>query len=170
MEELKHRHHLLPRHRGGTDADGIIELTPVQHAMFHFCEWKLHGLKEDWLAWKGLTGCIGKEELRRLAVSAHNTNRSQEERDLISSRTRVAMDSEEVREKIRESNRRRKGEKRDYNNPRAKEYIGTSPDGVEYEFRGLRKFAEENGLKHQGISCVLRGAQKKHKGWTFRYK
>jgi hypothetical protein len=31
--------------------------------MFHFCNWQLRGDKRDWLAWKGLTGEIGKEKI-----------------------------------------------------------------------------------------------------------
>lgn len=53
---MKHKHHIIPRHRGGTDADGLVDCSVTQHAMFHFCEWKLHGLKEDYIAWKFLSG------------------------------------------------------------------------------------------------------------------
>ena len=49
-----HRHHLKPKHRGGTDADGIIEVSTTCHAMFHYCEWRLHGKWEDFTAWKML--------------------------------------------------------------------------------------------------------------------
>jgi hypothetical protein len=59
----KDRHHLKPKHRGGTDADGMVLVTKTQHAMFHFCEWKLHGLKEDFIAWKALCGNLKAGEL-----------------------------------------------------------------------------------------------------------
>lgn len=35
------------------------------HPMWHFTLWQLYGLKEDYLAWKGLAGMIGKEEIIR---------------------------------------------------------------------------------------------------------
>jgi hypothetical protein len=62
---MKHRHHIVPKHRGGTDEESNLTrpLTPTQHAMRHFCEWQLHGLKDDYLAWKGLAGFYGKEEI-----------------------------------------------------------------------------------------------------------
>jgi hypothetical protein len=63
MNKIKHRHHLVPRHRGGTDADGLVTCSPTQHAMFHYCEWKLHGHREDYIAWKGLAGFYGKEDI-----------------------------------------------------------------------------------------------------------
>ena len=31
--------------------------------MFHYCNWVLWGNKQDFLAWKGLVGEIGKEEI-----------------------------------------------------------------------------------------------------------
>jgi hypothetical protein len=31
--------------------------------MFHYCNWQLWGDKRDWLAWKGLTGEVGREEI-----------------------------------------------------------------------------------------------------------
>ena len=50
-----HKHHLVPKHRGGNDEDGLVECTIIQHAMFHYCEWKLNGHWQDKLAWKGLS-------------------------------------------------------------------------------------------------------------------
>ena len=36
----------------------MIELTPTQHAMFHYCEWKLWGCQQDYIAWKALSGQV----------------------------------------------------------------------------------------------------------------
>ena len=38
-----HRHHIVPKHRGGTDADGVVYLTKEEHAEAHwrlYCEHK----------------------------------------------------------------------------------------------------------------------------------
>jgi hypothetical protein len=49
---------------GGTDEkSNLVKVTVTQHAMFHWCNWQLWGNKEDWLAWRGLTGEVGKEEI-----------------------------------------------------------------------------------------------------------
>jgi hypothetical protein len=59
-----HTHHIIPKYKGGTDEkSNLVKVTVTQHAMFHYCNWKLWGNKEDWLAWRGLTGEIGKEEM-----------------------------------------------------------------------------------------------------------
>lgn len=69
---MKHRHHLLPKHRGGTDDESNLTapIAPARceegwssHAIFHFCDWQLWGLKEDFLAWRGLAGFLGKEDI-----------------------------------------------------------------------------------------------------------
>ena len=66
---MKHRHHLKPRHRGGTDADGIVEVSPTCHAMFHWCEYQLWGHEEDKCAWLGLSGAATKEEVIHMHLS-----------------------------------------------------------------------------------------------------
>lgn len=60
----KHLHHIIPRHMGGTDdPSNLIELTIEEHADAHRKLYEQHGKREDYLAWKGLSGKIGKEEI-----------------------------------------------------------------------------------------------------------
>ena len=70
---MKHKHHNPPRHRVG-DHDVTIELSITQHAMFHFCEWQLHGLREDRLAWMSLTRQISQEEIQHERSSIGGRN------------------------------------------------------------------------------------------------
>lgn len=51
----------------------------------------------------------------------------------------------------------------------AKEYILTSPEGVEYYAYGLHKFCKEHDLNHTLLRQVAYGKRKHHKGWTARY-
>jgi len=61
---MAHRHHILPKYKGGADnPTNLVEVSVTQHAMFHYCNWQLWGDKRDWLAWKGLTGEVGREEI-----------------------------------------------------------------------------------------------------------
>lgn len=49
---------------GGTDDPGnIILVTPGEHANEHRILYEKYGKIEDYLAWKGLSGLIGKEEI-----------------------------------------------------------------------------------------------------------
>jgi hypothetical protein len=63
---MKHKHHIKPRYEGGSDEpDNLVELTPIQHAMWHYAEWLRKGNRNDYLAWRGLSGYMGKEEIIR---------------------------------------------------------------------------------------------------------
>lgn len=71
---MKHRHHVKPKHSGGEDLEE--NLTPpipvVRHAMFHWCEWRRTGNEFDRIAWRSLSGLIGREEARILACIEWN--------------------------------------------------------------------------------------------------
>lgn len=48
---------------GGTDdPSNLIELTVEEHAEAHRLLWEQHNKKEDWLAWKMLTGQLNDKE------------------------------------------------------------------------------------------------------------
>ena len=48
---------------GSDDPSNIIELSIEEHAEAHRELYEKHGYLQDYLAWKGLTGCIGKEQI-----------------------------------------------------------------------------------------------------------
>ena len=102
---MKHRHHIIPRHMGGKDSDGNIELLTVEeHAEAHRKLYEEHGHWQDRLAWQGLSGMIGKEELMQEIYKnrvPHNKGKKQP------FRKRRPM-SEETKEKIARANTGRK--------------------------------------------------------------
>jgi hypothetical protein len=61
---IMHRHHIIPKHMGGTDdVSNIVELSVEDHAEAHRKLYEQHGHWEDELAYKALSGQIGKEEI-----------------------------------------------------------------------------------------------------------
>lgn len=67
---MKHIHHIIPKHMGGTDdPENLVELTIEQHAAAHKKLWEEHGRGEDRLAWMGLAGMIDKEEIIKQQLS-----------------------------------------------------------------------------------------------------
>lgn len=61
---MKHWHHIVPKHMGGTDdPSNLIELTIEEHAEAHRLLYEEYGLWEDRCAWQGLAKLIGKEEI-----------------------------------------------------------------------------------------------------------
>jgi len=60
---------------GGTDdLSNILKLTIEEHAEAHRILYETYGKREDYLAWKGLSGKIGKDELMR-ELCALNSSR-----------------------------------------------------------------------------------------------
>ena len=68
---MKHNHHLLPRHLGGSDdPSNIVEgISVTRHAMFHYANWQLWGSEGDRIAYRALSGTIGKEEVIKMVLA-----------------------------------------------------------------------------------------------------
>lgn len=67
---MKHKHRIIPGYAGGEYVEGnVVELTPTQHAMWHFAEWQRKGDWRDEKAWRGLAGLVDKTELMRQILS-----------------------------------------------------------------------------------------------------
>jgi hypothetical protein len=63
---MKHVHHIIPRYLGGTDEpDNLIELTVEEHAEAHRKLYEQHGNWQDKVAWQGLAGLIGHDDIMR---------------------------------------------------------------------------------------------------------
>ena len=73
---LKHIHHIIPKYLGGTDdPSNLVELTVEQHAEAHRLLYEQHGNWQDKVAWRALSGQIGKDEIRRMKCSMANKGR-----------------------------------------------------------------------------------------------
>jgi hypothetical protein len=63
-EGLFDKHHIVPKYKGGTDDfSNMVTVSRTCHTMFHYCNWKLWGNKEDYVAYRGLASQISKEEI-----------------------------------------------------------------------------------------------------------
>ena len=68
---MKHNHRIVPGHMGGEYVEGnVINVEVIKcntqtanHAMWHYANWVLWGKRQDYLAWKGLSGCFSQEEI-----------------------------------------------------------------------------------------------------------
>lgn len=61
---MKHLHHIIPRHMGGTDApSNLVELSIEEHAEAHRLLYEQYGRIEDKRAWMGLAKMMTGEEI-----------------------------------------------------------------------------------------------------------
>ena len=61
---VKHKHHIIPKHMGGSDdPSNIIELTVEEHAEAHKKLYEEFGHLQDKLAWQGLLGLISTADI-----------------------------------------------------------------------------------------------------------
>ena len=75
---MKHKHHIIPRHMGGSDnPSNLIEVSIEEHAELHLELYLEYGKVEDWVASQSLAGMMGEEE-RLLELSRLGQQRSQE--------------------------------------------------------------------------------------------
>ena len=60
---IYHMHHIVPKHAGGTDdQSNLVKLTIEEHAEAHKQLFEKYGRWQDELAYKTLSGLIGKDE------------------------------------------------------------------------------------------------------------
>jgi hypothetical protein len=61
---MKHIHHIIPKHAGGTDdPNNLIELTPEEHAEAHRILYEKYGRIQDKVAWLGLAKLATNKEI-----------------------------------------------------------------------------------------------------------
>lgn len=79
---MKHKHHIIPKHDGGTDdPENIIYLSIEDHAEAHRELYEKNGKIEDYLAWKGLSGIIGKDEILKILMEENGRRNGINSRD-----------------------------------------------------------------------------------------
>lgn len=106
MEKILHKHHIIPRHAGGTDElSNLVYLTVEEHAEAHRLLYEQYGRKEDYLAWRGLAGLIGKDEMIREKMSL-NSSRPGELNPFYGKQHTL-----DTKRKISEAQKRRKAER-----------------------------------------------------------
>jgi len=163
---MKHKHHIIPKHMGGTDEpSNLVELTVEEHAEAHRVLFEQYGRKEDDLAWKGLAGIIGKEELlHELFVHAGKKSRPP-----IGHKANLGRKwSDEYKQKMSDLSKGRKITEEHKNNiskGKSKTWLITEPNGNKITIVNLEKYCMQNNLRGSKMSLVASGVRKHHKGY-----
>jgi len=171
---IKHTHHIIPKHIGGTDDDSnLIELTIEEHANAHRLLYEQYGRMEDKLAWMGLSGQIGKDEiLRQIAMAQKGKKKPEGFGEKISAFRKAFKYSEESKLKMSLAKRGKKlsekhrmklviaqtGKKQPESQKikvaeaLSKKYELIGPNGQTFIIKNLNKFCRENNLDQGNMS------------------
>ena len=175
---MKHKHHIIPKHAGGTDnPSNIVYLTVKQHAEAHKKLFKKYGRWQDKLAYEGLSGQIGKEEIIQ-EIYKNRKNRtgailSEETKLKISMTKKGKKASIETRNKISQSlmgHKQPESQKIKVAKALSKDHIITDPKGKTFTITNLNAFARQNNLDQGNLTKVAQGKIRQHKGYKVRYK
>jgi len=167
---IYHRHHVVPRHAGGTNAlsNMTCKLTVQEHAEHHRYRYEMLGEWQDRLAWQTLSGMIpnqeiirqinvengrtsflgkthSEESLRKMSEAARN--RSEETLRKMSEAARNV--SKEIRRKISEARRGKPGKP---HSEETRQKISEAHSGRTFSEETLQKMRENHvgmrGHKH----------------------
>ena len=173
---MKHKHHIVPKHVGGTDdPSNIAYLTIKQHAEAHKKLYNKYGRWQDKLAYEGLSGQIGKEEI----IQEIYKNRKNRTGAILSEETKQKMRNKmkgrkltpEHKAKISPLGRKQpESQKIKIAKALSKDHIITDPKGKTFTITNLNEFARQNKLDQGNLTKVAQGKLKQHKGYKVRYK
>ena len=152
---MKHKHHKIPKHMGGTDdMDNIEELSIEDHAKAHKILYEKYGKWQDRIAWQGLLKLISKKDIIKNVLSESGKKGAS-----ISNEKMSKMDVDPRKGKAGSPNFKRG------NQITAKTYLLKSPSGEKIKVFGLVKWCKENNLKYQAFWKQVVERKKEHKGW-----
>ena len=79
---MKHKHHIIPKHMGGSDdPSNIIELTVEEHSRAHLKLYETYGKKEDLCAYYMLSGKSQDPEFKKMVSSLGGTSAAKKRKD-----------------------------------------------------------------------------------------
>lgn len=172
---MLHKHHIIPKHSGGTDdPSNIVELTVEEHAEAHRLLYEKYGKKEDEIAWKGLSGIIGKEEIvyQLSLLGSKNAKRLRGEKHPFYGKKRPEHSAlmkgkkvnrtKEHQEKL--NNRFTEEYLRKVSDSISRKWLIITPDGQEILVKNMADFCRQNNL-HRGSMSQLAKYNKPYKGY-----
>ena len=180
------RHHIVPRHMGGTDdEDNFVTVTYRQHILLHLLLWKIHSKPGDLMAYKLMKGQIDTVEARRelQRLSKLGKKWSPEFREYMMECRKETFTSEDFLNKIRKTQLKAAKLKSDKAKDRSESIIANSEKNIEWlsktSSKSKYKFVSPDGLifdspifaaKYYGQGCkhidIENWCKRKKYGWN----
>ena len=163
MTIYTHKHHIIPKHMGGTDdPSNLIVLTIEEHAQAHLDLYNEHGYTQDHVAYRMLLGQINKAEAIKILQKAPKSLRWKSK---MSKRMTGENNPNYGGGNMSDDARARMSERLTENQYGSKHYIVTDPEGSTHEVYNLAKFCREHNLDQGNMVKVSKSKCKQHKGW-----
>jgi hypothetical protein len=177
MKPMIHKHHVIKFKDGKRiRTNTLVKYTIEEHAAEHKRLFKEGGHWKDELAYKGLSGLIGKEEMLREVFSHNGESRIGKKHKGDFSRfahwTGKKM-SVEHRKSISIAGMGRvqtERQKRITREVRQKAYTITDPKGNTYDIVNLLEFSKKHHLDQGNLCKVAQQKLKSHKGYKVEYR
>jgi len=177
MKPIIHKHHVIKFKNGKRiRTKKLVVYTIEEHAKEHKRLWELGGHWKDKLAYKGLSGMIGKEEMMREIWKFNGiANRGRKNKGDLSrfSHWKGKKLSAQHREKLRLCRIGKKQtdhQKQVTRELRQKAYTITDPKGNTFNIINLLEFARKNNLDQGNLTKVAQKKILSHKGYQVSYK
>jgi hypothetical protein len=102
-----HNHHIIPRHKGGTDApENLVRLHPIDHAIIHLVRFKMYGHPADGWAYNRIIYGLKDElipNLKGVPRPYMRKPKSEETKAKMSAAAKGKKKSPEAVEKVRQA-------------------------------------------------------------------
>ena len=175
---MKHKHHIIKCVNGKRiRTDETIDIDIKEHARRHKINYDKWGFREDYLAWKGLTGQWPKEKIIQ-EIYIMNGKRNQKYTQSKQSIEKMRMTklgsklSKEHRQAISKALMGHKGseyQKQRLREIRQKDYIITYKNKT-YQITNLLEFCRKKKLDQGNMTKVAQKKLQSHKGYSVAYK
>ena len=168
---LTHKHHIVPRHMGGSnDPDNLIELSVSDHAEAHKKLFEKHGHWQDKIAYQMLSGQIESDNVRRELSRARMLNENPMHDPAIVlkalEKRKGYKHSESTKKRMSKAQKGiPKSNTENMGKHSIKEYLLVDPNGKEYVISNLSKFCKEQGLTESLMYKVASGVRNHHQKW-----
>jgi hypothetical protein len=177
MKPMIHKHHVIKFKDGKRiRTNTLVKYTIEEHAKEHKRLWKLGGHWKDELAYKGLSGLIGKEEMLR-EVHKHNAeNRIGKKHKGDLSRfahwtgKKMSLEHRKNIAKAGIGRPQSDHQKQVTRELRQKAYTITDPKGNTFDIVNLLEFSRQNKLDQGNLTKVAQHKSTQHKGYKVSYK
>ena len=177
MKKIIHKHHVIKFKDGKRiRTNTLVEYTIEEHASEHKRLWELGGHWKDKLAYKGLSGMIGKEEMmKEIWKESGRANRGRKNTGDLSrfSHWTGKKLSKEHRANLTKAATGRPQsdhQKQTTRELRQLEYTITDPKGNTFDIVNLLEFARKNNLDQGNLTKVAQKKLRTHKGYQVSYK